>query len=89
MPPLRRDRVPARPRAGRERPYGRRRQVGSADATGSVKDDTAVPVPPVVPLPSVVPVGGFDSGVQPDMTSGGVDVRRLDNLITERIAKGV
>ena len=28
-------------------------------------------------------------GVQPDATSGGVEAKRLENLITESIAKGV
>ena len=95
MPPLRRGRVPARARAGRGgpyglgRPYGRRRHVGAGDVAGSVRDDTAVPVPPVDPVPQVAPVRGHDMGVQPDMTPGGVEARRLENLITESIAKGV
>ena len=48
----------------------------------------AVPVPTVDPVPLVVPERGHDMGVQPDATPGGVEARRLENLITESIAKG-
>ena len=89
MPPLRRGRVPARARAGRGRPYGRRQHVGAGDTAGSVRDNTAVPVPPVNPVPLVAPVRVHDMGVQPDTMPGGVEVRRLENLITESVAKGV
>ena len=83
------------------RPYGRRRRIGLRDATAPRGDDTAVqvppanPVPPAVPVPTVDPVlpvapeRGHDMGVQPDAMPGGVEARRLENLITESIAKGV
>ena len=101
MPPIRRGRVPARARAGRGRLYGRRRHIGLRDATAHRGDDTAVPVPPATPVPPAVPVPtvdpvrpvaperGHDMGVQPDSAPGGVEARRLENLITESIAKGV
>ena len=101
MPPIRRGRVPARARAGRGRPYGHRRHIGLRDATAPRGDDTAVPVPLAVPVPPAVPVPmvdpvppvaperSHDMGVQPDATPGGVEARRLENLITESIAKGV
>ena len=54
-----------------------------------MRDDTAVPVPLVNPVPPVPPVRGHDMGVQPDRTPRGVEARRLENLITESIAKGV
>ena len=101
MPPIRRGRLPARARAGRGRPYGRRRRLGLRDANAPRGDDVAVqvpravpvpqavPVPTVDPVPPVVPERGHDMGVQPDAMPGGVEARRLENLITESIAKGV
>ena len=101
MPPIRRGRLPARARAGRGSPYGRRRHLGLRDANAPRGDDVAVqvpravpipqavPVPPVDPVPPVVPERGHDMGVQPGATPGGLEARRLENLITESIAKGV
>ena len=101
MQPMRRGRLPARARAGRGRPYGRRRRLGLRDANAPRGDDVAVqvpravpvpqavPVPTVDPVPPVVPERGHDMGVQPDATPGGLEARRLENLITESIAKGV
>ena len=101
MPPIRRGRLPARASAWRGRPYGRRRRLGLRDANAPRGDDAAVqvpravpvpqavPVPTVDPVPTVVPERGHDMGVQPDATPGGVEARRLENLITESIAKGV
>ena len=101
MPPIRRGRLPARACAGRGRPYGRRRRLGLRSANAPRGDDVAVqvpravpvtqavPVPTVDPVPPVVPERGHDMGVQPDAMPGGVEARRLENLITESIAKGV
>ena len=79
MPPIRRGRTAnrARTRVGRRSRFGRLRQNGVGNLVGIDGDNQGAAVPMVIP-----PAGG-------NSTPAGFDPRKLEELITESIAKGV
>ena len=79
MPPIRLGRTANRAQTGvgRRSRFGRIHQSGVGDAVGIDGDDQGVAAPTVIP-----PAGG-------NSTPTGFDARKLEELITESIAKGV